>query len=86
MDGHQLTWPPHVIVVNPSVLSMHFLVQEVIFHATIHHNEIRDITATLLTEVCHDVYVEPDLQPVAPAQLSRASANQEDGARLECGC
>ena len=36
---------------------------------SIRHNEIRDITATLLTEVCHDVCVEPDLQPVAADQL-----------------
>ena len=28
---------------------------------SIRHNEIRDITANLLTEVCHDVQVEPDL-------------------------
>ena len=51
----------------------------------IRHNEICDITATLLTEVCHDVCVEPDLQPVAPGQLhvSKASANRQDGARLD---
>ena len=30
---------------------------------SIRHNEIRDITASLLTEVCHDVSVEPHLQP-----------------------
>ena len=50
---------------------------------TIRHNEIRDITATLLTEVCHDVCVEPDLQPVTPNQLDGATANQQDGARLD---
>ena len=50
---------------------------------TICHNDIRDITATLLTEVCHDVCVEPDLQPIAPGQLSGASASQQDGARLD---
>ena len=26
----------------------------------IRHNEIRDLTASVLTEVCHDVRVEPD--------------------------
>ena len=50
---------------------------------SIRHNEIRDITATLLTEVCHDVCVEPDLQPVTTDQLSGASANRQDGARLD---
>ena len=29
---------------------------------TIHHNEVRDLTAELLTEVCHDVEIEPKLQ------------------------
>ena len=47
------------------------------------HNEIRDITASLLTEVCSDVRVEPDLQPVTPDQLDGASANSQDGARLD---
>ena len=47
------------------------------------HNEIRDITASLLTEVCSDVRVEPDLQPVTPNQLDGASANSQDGARLD---
>ncbi len=31
---------------------------------TIRHNEIRDLTADLLTEVCNDVRIEPDLQPI----------------------
>ena len=50
---------------------------------TIRHNEVRDITATLLTEVCHDVCVEPDLQPVTSNQLDGATANRQDGARLD---
>ena len=50
---------------------------------TIRHNEIRDITASLLTEVCTEVCVEPDLQPVAPGQLNRTTANTQDGARLD---
>ena len=29
----------------------------------IRHNEIRDITANLLSEVCHSVKIKPDLQP-----------------------
>ncbi len=31
---------------------------------TIRHNEIRDITASLLTEACHNVATEPPLQPL----------------------
>ena len=31
---------------------------------TIQHNELRDFTASLLSEVCHGVSVEPHLQPL----------------------
>ena len=31
---------------------------------TIRHNEIRDLTASLLSEVCHNVVIEPHLQPL----------------------
>ena len=41
------------------------------------HNEVRDITATLLTEVCH----EPHLQSLLGESLSHRSAITEDGAR-----
>ena len=50
---------------------------------TARHNEIRDITANLLTEVCHDVVIEPDLQPLTGEILTRASSNTADGARLD---
>ncbi len=49
------------------------------------HNEIRDITADLLTEVCiyNDVRVEPDLQPTNGEEFTGLSANAQDGARLD---
>lgn len=50
---------------------------------SIRHNEIRDITAELMTEVCHGVGTEPTLQPVTEEQLTQRSANREDGARLD---
>ncbi len=49
----------------------------------IRHNEIRDLTASILTEVCHDVRVEPDLQPITNETLSAATANTSEGARLD---
>ena len=30
----------------------------------IHHNETRDLSAFLLTKVCNDIQIEPDLQPL----------------------
>ncbi len=40
------------------------------------------MTATLLTEVCKDVCIEPDLQPVFE-ELNGATANSQPGARLD---
>ena len=50
---------------------------------TIRHNEIRDMTAHLLTEVCSNVATEPHLQPLSGETLRLASANVNDGARLD---
>ena len=49
---------------------------------SIRHNEIRDLTANLLTEVCSDVCIEAELQPVTEEVLTGATSNTEDGARL----
>ena len=50
---------------------------------SIQHNEVRDLTAELLTEVCHDVEVEPHLQPLDDETFKYKTANVEDGARLD---
>ena len=50
---------------------------------SIRHNEIRNLTATLLTEVCHNVCIEPGLQSVPSDILTGATANHQDGARLD---
>ena len=50
---------------------------------SIRHNEIRDITANFLSEVCHDVCIEPDLQEVTTEELAGRSAIITDGARLD---
>ena len=50
---------------------------------TLRHNEVRDLTAALMTEVCHDVCVEPHLQPLTGEALVGASAISADGARLD---
>ena len=36
------------------------------------HNGIRDLTANLLSEVCSDVQIEPDLQPLTGEILNGA--------------
>ena len=50
---------------------------------TLRHNEVRDLTADLMAEVCHDVCTEPPLQPLTGETLTGASAISEDGARLD---
>ena len=47
------------------------------------HNEIRDITAQLMSEVCPNVATEPTLQPVSNERFTHRSANTESGARLD---
>ena len=49
---------------------------------TIRHNELRDVTASLLTEVCHNVATEPRLQPRGET-LTRRTAISTDDARLD---
>ena len=46
---------------------------------TIRHNEVRDLTADLLTEVCHDVEIEPRLQELTGEHLSLRTANMYRG-------
>ena len=50
---------------------------------SIRHNEIRNLTATLLTEVCHDVCIKTRLQPVSNKTLAGSTANRQDSARLD---
>ena len=50
---------------------------------TIHHNEIRDITATLLTEISHNVAIEPLLQPLTNESFTHSSANTDPNACLD---
>ena len=51
---------------------------------SLRHNEIRDLTATVLTEVCSQVCVEPELQPVQHSdEFPLATSNTQDSARLD---
>ena len=57
-------------------------------YPSIRHNEVRDITASLLQQVCHNVTIEPHLQTLSGEVMNLRSANRDDEARLdisECG-
>ena len=47
------------------------------------HNELWDLTAQLLSEVCHDIVTEPDLQPLSGKSLQYQSAITTVEARLD---
>ena len=49
----------------------------------IRHNELRDLTASWLHDVCHDVAVEPPLQPLTGEAIVPTSANCRDDARAD---
>ena len=51
--------------------------------STLQLNEVREITASLLSEVCHGVTIEPHLQPLTGEVMSHNTAVTEDGARLD---
>ena len=50
---------------------------------TIRHNELRDVTASLFSEVCHNVATEPRLQPLSGESLTHRTAITSDDARLD---
>ena len=47
------------------------------------HNELRDMNENWFHEVCHDVAVEPPLQPLTGEALVPASANLRDDTRAD---
>ena len=50
---------------------------------TLRHNDIRDLAADLMAEVCNNVCPEPELQPLSGEALQRRSANCQDGVRVD---
>ena len=57
-------------------------------YPTLRHNEVRDFTAGLLREVCHDATTEPPLQPLTGEAFIASSVKRDDQARLDisaCG-
>eukprot|EP00731_Ephydatia_muelleri_P030730 Em0022g244a len=74
-------WSPANAPLN-CACGTHFSIEHVLScpkggYPSIRHNEIRDLTAALLLEVCHNVSTEPHLQPM------RLSVNIQDGAQLD---
>ena len=49
----------------------------------VRHKEVRDITASLVSEVCHGVVTEPHLQSLSGETMSHRTTITDDGARLD---
>ena len=49
----------------------------------IRHNEVCNITSSLLSEVCSNVTVEPHLQPLTREQINMRSANTDPNAHID---
>ena len=47
------------------------------------HNEIRDLSAKFLTEVCPNMGIEPGLQPLSGETLAMHTPNRQEEARLD---
>ena len=47
------------------------------------HNDIRDLSVSLLKDVCSNVCKEPTLQSLTGESLRLCSASIDDGARLD---
>ena len=65
------------------VCGNNFDVRHTLSFISIRHNEVRDLTAELLTEVCKDIKVGPKLTPVTGEKFQYKSANIDEGARVD---
>ena len=50
---------------------------------TIRHNDLRDLTANLLTEVCKDVDIEPQLLPVTDETFENRTTNTSNEGKVD---
>ena len=51
--------------------------------SSIRHNEIKDLTSNLLSEICNDVFIEAGLQPIDGEILIVECSNSQDVAKLD---
>ena len=52
-------------------------------YPTIRHNSLRDLVGNLLSEVCHNVAIEPRLAPLSGEVFTRKSTNTAQEARVD---
>ena len=69
-------------VANSSQWNIHYICCSHGGFPSIHHNELHDITAELMSEVCYNVGTKPPLQP-RNEHLIHWTANRVDGTWLD---
>ena len=74
---------PSACVCGQAFSTVHALPCPIGGYPSFRHNKLRDITASLLSRVAHDVSVEPSLQPLSGERMRHRTAISEDGARLD---
>ena len=52
-------------------------------YPSLRHNELRDLTAQLLSEMCPNVSTEPELKPLFGESLTYLTSKVQDGVRLD---
>ena len=82
MAGNCQILLPNVTVALPFLLIMPMICPMGGF-PKIRHNEFRDITASLLSEVCHNVATELPLQPLSGESMTYQTAVSTNDARLD---
>ena len=83
MAGNLISNVPDHCVCGSSFSANHAMIFQHGGLTFIHHNELRDLTASWLQDVCHDVAVEPPLQPLHGESLTPNSAVLGDDARAD---
>ena len=73
-------WSVSCLWSPPFLLNMHSPALKGDFHLPVFDNDIRDLTAKLLTEVYSQVAVEPELEDVTLTEYPHSTANIQDGA------
>ena len=81
--GWQLPNLPQSCICGASFTVDHAMICHKGGFPTIRHNEIRDISASLLNEVCHNVGIEPSLQPLSGETFENRTANTSNEARVD---
>ena len=47
------------------------------------HNDLRDLTANMMSEVCKDTEIKPKLTPLSGEELQGRTSNNSDEARVD---